>query len=209
MTVEPHRLADGILLRPIVVDDIPAVARAYDRNRAHLAPWDPRREEEFFTEAGQDVRFRHLSAARRDGRGERWVLVATGAALDSAVADAPDTSESEPATAAAKFEIVGSVALSAIELGPFRNARLGYWLDGAFAGRGLATAAVSRVCDIAAEHIGLHRIEAGTLLENTASQRVLAKCGFTEFGVAPRYLHINGAWRDHRMFQRILFDDEP
>ena len=45
-------------------------------------------------------------------------------------------------------------------------------------------------------------------MENTASQRVLAKCGFEQFGFAPKYLHINGAWRDHRMFQRILFDED-
>jgi ribosomal-protein-alanine N-acetyltransferase len=184
MNSDPHRLADDILLRPIVATDVPAMARAYDRNRGHLAPWDPLREEEFFTEAWQTAGFRQLDSARREGRGERWVLIA------------PDG------------EIFGSVALSAIELGPFRNARLGYWVDGGLAGRGLMTAAVGRVCEIAAGQLGLHRLEAGTLVENAASQRVLAKCGFEEFGLARAYLHINGAWRDHRMFQRILSDDE-
>jgi ribosomal-protein-alanine N-acetyltransferase len=27
--------------------------------------------------------------------------------------------------------------------------------------------------------------------------------------MAPRYLHIDGQWRDHRMFQRILHDGPP
>lgn len=27
--------------------------------------------------------------------------------------------------------------------------------------------------------------------------------------MAPRYLHIGGEWRDHRLFQRILHDDDP
>jgi len=52
----------------------------------------------------------------------------------------------------------------------------------------------------------LHRVEAGTLLHNTASQRVLERCGFEYYGTAPRYLFIRGAWRDHRLYQRILHD---
>jgi ribosomal-protein-alanine N-acetyltransferase len=184
VTIQPLTLAPDILLRPITLADAAAMVRAYDRNRAHLAPWDPIREPEFFTEVGQAMRLRQVETARAEGRGERWVLT-----------DAED-------------EIVGSLALSAIEHGPFRNARLGYWVDGGLAGRGLITAAVGRICRIASDVLGLHRIEAGTLLENAASQRVLTKCGFEEFGLARKYLQINGAWRDHRMFQRILFDDE-
>lgn len=76
-------------------------------------------------------------------------------------------------------------------------------------GRGLATAAVTQACAAADTELGLHRVEAGTLLDNVPSQRVLAKCGFEEFGVAPSYLYINGAWRDHRLFQRILNDRFP
>ncbi|MER6104301.1 GNAT family protein [Streptomyces sp. NPDC001832] len=48
--------------------------------------------------------------------------------------------------------------------------------------------------------------EQGQRPDNVASQRVLAKCGFEQYGMAPRYLHINGEWRDHRLFQRILHD---
>jgi ribosomal-protein-alanine N-acetyltransferase len=35
---------------------------------------------------------------------------------------------------------------------------------------------------------------------------VLRRCGFTEYGRAPQYLFIAGAWQDHVMFQRILHD---
>lgn len=65
------------------------------------------------------------------------------------------------------------------------------------------------MCRVARDEIGLHRVEAGTLLDNAASQRVLAKAGFTPYGIAPRYLHVNGAWRDHRLFQRLLHDAPP
>lgn len=104
--------------------------------------------------------------------------------------------------------VVGRADLTGIALGPFRSAHLGYWIDARYVGRGLASRAVEKVCRAACE-LGLHRIEAGTLTGNTASQRVLAKCGFERIGTAPRYLHINGAWRDHHLFQRILHDEHP
>ncbi|WP_137989058.1 GNAT family N-acetyltransferase [Streptomyces vilmorinianum] len=106
-------------------------------------------------------------------------------------------------------EIVASATLSGIALGPFRSASLGYWVDARYTGRGLATRLVEEVCRAARDEHGLHRIEAGTVLANHASQRVLAKSGFEKIGTAPRYLHIDGAWRDHHLFQRILHDNPP
>ncbi|MBD0708116.1 MULTISPECIES: GNAT family N-acetyltransferase [unclassified Streptomyces] len=105
--------------------------------------------------------------------------------------------------------VVGAAILSGIVLGPLRSASLGYWVDEEHTGRGLATALTEEVCRAAREELGLHRVEAGTLLDNHASQRVLAKCGFERIGTAPRCLHIDGAWRDHHLFQRILHDDPP
>ncbi|MFF4869897.1 GNAT family N-acetyltransferase [Streptomyces sp. NPDC003444] len=106
-------------------------------------------------------------------------------------------------------EITGVATLSGIVLGPLRSASLGYWIDPHHAGRGLATALVAEACRAARDDLGLHRVEAGTLLDNHASQRVLAKSGFTRIGTAPRLLHIDGAWRDHHLFQRLLHDDPP
>ncbi|MFJ4922218.1 GNAT family N-acetyltransferase [Streptomyces sp. NPDC088725] len=105
--------------------------------------------------------------------------------------------------------IVGEITLSGISLGAFRSAHVGYWIDAEHTGRGLATQAVNEVCRAARDGLGLHRIEAATLLANAASQRVLDKCGFERIGTAPRYLHINGGWRDHLLFQRILHDGPP
>ena len=36
--------------------------------------------------------------------------------------------------------------------------------------------------------------------ENSNSLRVVEKLGLHEVGLAPRYLHIDGDWRDHRVF---------
>ncbi|WP_228984865.1 GNAT family N-acetyltransferase, partial [Streptomyces sp. DH12] len=36
--------------------------------------------------------------------------------------------------------------------------------------------------------------------ENGPSRRVVEKLGFRAEGLRPRYLHIDGAWRDHLVF---------
>jgi ribosomal-protein-alanine N-acetyltransferase len=183
VTEEGIRLADDIVLRPIALSDAAGLARAYDRNRAHLSPWEPIRPDDFFTEQGQLARLKQFDVARGQGQVERWVL------------DRGDG------------EVYGSVTLMNIELGIFLNARLGYWVDAGLNGRGLATAAVLAVCDYARERWNIHRVEAGTNVENFASQRVLLKCGFEEIGVSRAHLFINGRWADSKQFHRILHTD--
>ena len=47
---------------------------------------------------------------------------------------------------------------------------------------------------------GLHRIEVCIRPENTNSLRVVEKLGIREVGFAPLFLHIDGDWRDHRIY---------
>ncbi|MFF4186481.1 GNAT family N-acetyltransferase [Streptomyces sp. NPDC001691] len=177
-------LPGGVVLRLVSPDDAEALHRACLANREYLAPWEPRRPDDFFTVEGQAERIAERLKEFAEGRGVPWVFEDDGA-------------------------VVGTITLSGLVLGPFRSASLGYWVAADRRGRGLAGAGVTRVCAAASDLFGLHRVEAGTLLDNTASQRVLAKSGFESIGVAPRYLHINGQWRDHRLFQRILHDGPP
>ena len=46
-------------------------------------------------------------------------------------------------------------------------------------------------------------VEAGTPVDNLASQRVLERDGFERIGLAARYLLIAGEWRGHVLFQRV------
>jgi [ribosomal protein S5]-alanine N-acetyltransferase len=100
-------------------------------------------------------------------------------------------------------QIAGTVTLSNLVRGPHESANLGYWVAERLNGRGLATKAVGELLPIAFGQLGLHRLEAGTLVDNHASRRVLEKNGFEEIGIARGYLHIGGEWRDHMLFQRI------
>ncbi|MFF2013390.1 GNAT family N-acetyltransferase [Streptomyces sp. NPDC058195] len=185
MTDDIHRLDAEIRLRPVRWDDAASLAASLTRSRAYMQPREPVRPDHFYTEQGQQERLAGLLADCAAGRARAWVL-----------ADEEDRA-------------VGGFNVNGIVLGPLCSGALGYWVDVEYAGRGLATAAVRRICEVARDGLGLHRIEAGTMVDNIASQRVLAKCGFEQYGTAPRFLHINGDWRDHRLFQRILHDGPP
>jgi [ribosomal protein S5]-alanine N-acetyltransferase len=99
--------------------------------------------------------------------------------------------------------IAGTISVSDVVRGAFHNAHVGYWVDVARNGRGLATQAVADVVEFAFGRGRLHRLQAATLVDNHASQRVLEKNEFERIGLARRYLHIGGDWRDHILFQRI------
>ena len=94
------------------------------------------------------------------------------------------------------------ISLSNVVPGAFRSANVGYFVDGSRNGRGLATRALETVAEHAFGELALHRLEAGSLVDNIASQRVLEKNGFECIGLARSYLRIAGAWRDHLLFQR-------
>jgi [ribosomal protein S5]-alanine N-acetyltransferase len=98
-------------------------------------------------------------------------------------------------------QVAGRITLNEIVRGPFQSCHMGYWVAADYNGRGLATGAVRDIIRVAFEELGLHRIEAGTLLHNVRSQRVLERNGFIRFGVAPAYLQIAGRWQDHAMYQ--------
>lgn len=173
----------GFEIRELTATDVAALAEAYQRNREHLAPWDPYRPPSFYTLPGQtEVVGRQLEAVRA-GTLLAWVLT-DGAA------------------------ILGRVSLNNIVRGPFCSTSIGYWVDVGHLGRGLASAAVEFACDRARQS-GLHRVEASTLVHNQGSQAVLARAGFELYGTASRYLHIAGRWQDHRLYQRILHDGPP
>ena len=59
-----RELPGGHILRLRREEDAAALAAAYTRNRGHLAPCDPTRSDEFFTEAGQRTRTLELLALR-------------------------------------------------------------------------------------------------------------------------------------------------
>ncbi|MCC2319115.1 GNAT family N-acetyltransferase [Cellulomonas chengniuliangii] len=170
MTLTAH------VTRPIDLDDAPALVDVLHANRAFLAPWEPVRDESYFTLEGQREVVRHALEAQGAGLGRAHVIVHDG-------------------------RVVGRATLAGVVRGALQSCALSYWVAAEHNGRGLATASVGELLDVAFTELGLHRVQAETLPHNAASQRVLARNGFVRYGLAPRYLRIAGAWQDHVMHQ--------
>jgi ribosomal-protein-alanine N-acetyltransferase len=166
-------MAASSRIRPVTVDDAATLADLYSANRDFLAPFEPIRPTDFFTTAGQRARLE-----RPPSNSYRFAIVNDGA-------------------------IAGIIALSNVVHGAFDSGNVGYFVDRDHNGRGLATEAVGALAAFAFGQLALHRLEAGTLLDNVPSQRVLEKNGFERIGLARRYLKIAGEWRDHVLFQRL------
>jgi ribosomal-protein-alanine N-acetyltransferase len=168
--------------RLITLDDALRLAQLLQANRSFLAPWEPVRGDDYFTVDGQmaDVR---LALERHQ----------QGSTLPHVIVDESG-------------QVVGRVTLNGIVRGPFQSCSVGYWVSATANGRGIATAAVRDIKRLAFDELGLHRLEAGTLLHNVASQRVLERNGFARFGIAPAYLNIAGQWQDHALYQVVRTD---
>ncbi|MFE3288535.1 GNAT family N-acetyltransferase, partial [Streptomyces sp. NPDC059233] len=150
---------NGVEMRGLELGDAAALAEALKRNRAYMQAYEPIRPDAYYTEAGQLDRIEGMLADRDGGRLAPWLLVDT-----------------------AGGEVVGAINLGSIVFGALCSGGVGYWVDTAWHGKGLASAALAELLRVAREELGLHRVEAGTLIDNKASQRVLQKAGFEEYG---------------------------
>lgn len=162
------------MIRQLRVEDAEELAALYRANREFLAPFEPERPPDFFTAEGQREQLEQRLAA-----GTHAFAILDGDA------------------------IAGTVNLFHIVREALQSGTIGYWVDSARNGRGLATGAVADIVAYAFGELDLHRVEAATLVDNVSSQRVLEKCGFERIGIARRFLRIAGEWRDFVLFQRI------
>jgi len=184
MEISPSEIAQPLLLtarlRLVAPDESLAAALAdfHERNRAHLAPWDPPADLAFFTEADQARRLREGAAAFAAGTGYRWLLQPIG----------------DP------HRVIGSINFSNIVRGAFQSCNLGYALDQAFEGQALMTEALRcAIGEVFSARINLHRVQAAYRPENWRSAEVLKRLGFHDEGLCNDYLFIDGLWRVHRL----------
>ncbi|WP_322047655.1 GNAT family protein [Paraburkholderia sp. J67] len=103
--------------------------------------------------------------------------------------------------------IVGRVNLVGVARPYFNRATLGYRIGASFAGKGLASQAVSLAMELAANDLRLSRVEAVVRPQNIGSIRVLERNGFAAFGRATRSMYFQGEWHDLVHYERHL--DEP
>lgn len=172
----PAVLASGeVVLRPLRRRDGRAWKRVRADNAQWLAPWEATSPVPDAPPPSFGQLRRELARQGREGRSLPFVLEVDG-------------------------RLAGQVTVGAIMWGSLRSGQVGYWIDRRLAGRGITPRAVAMVADHCFFTVGLHRLEVNIRPENTASLRVVAKLGLREEGLRRAYLHIDGAWRDHRSF---------
>jgi ribosomal-protein-alanine N-acetyltransferase len=180
----PVTLQHGpVVLAPLRQRDSGAWERVRRENAEWLRPWEatlpPGSEPGPSTFAGL---VRTLSRQAREGRMLPWLVWY------------------EPDGDRSRRQLAGQLTVSGIVGGSASWAQIGYWVDQRLAGRGIIPTAVALAVDYCFRRMGLHRVEIAIRPENVRSLRVVAKLGFRPEGLRPRYLHIDGDWRDHLVF---------
>jgi [ribosomal protein S5]-alanine N-acetyltransferase len=170
------RLAEGpVGLRPIRLRDASAWQAVRQRNAVWLRPWEATRPGEPISDLTFGQMVRRLRSEARGGRTLPFIVTYEG-------------------------RLVGQLTVAGITWGSLCSAHIGYWVDQDYAGRGIMPTAVALACDHCFFRVGLHRIEICIRPENRNSRRVVEKLGFREEGLRPRFLHIDGDWRDHLVY---------
>ena len=176
--------ADRLTLRPLKMRDKKSWDSVRLANHDWLSPWEATRPaiEGEENSGALPTFYQMVRQHHRDGRNCRSLSLGIWFRQDGS------------------NQFVGQITLGGIVLGALRGAHIGYWIDSRFANRGLTTSAVNLLTEYAFTDLNLHRIEINVRPENSASIRVAEKCGYTLESVRPRFLHIDGQWRDHNSF---------
>ncbi len=172
-----------VYLRAPRVSDQHAWTELRTASRSFLEPWEPKWPADALSRAAFRRRLRRLARDARENTGHGFFVFRR----DDDV-------------------LLGGVTLSNLQRGISMSCSLGYWIGAPHARQGLMCEAITSLLPFVFETLGLHRLEAACLPDNTASQGLLRKLGFHEEGYARDYLRINGQWQDHLLFAMLSGD---
>lgn len=173
----------GLSLRVPQMSDFAQWSQLREMSRAFLTPWEPIWPSDDLARSGFRRRLRRYEEDLAADRAYPFLIFRERDEM-----------------------LVGGVTLANVRRGIVQAGTIGYWIGAPFAGNGYMTAALKVLLPSLFGELNLHRIEAACIPTNTASVRVLEKCGFVREGKARRYLCINGVWQDHYLFG-LLADD--
>jgi ribosomal-protein-alanine N-acetyltransferase len=174
--------AGEVALRPLRIRDKSQWDRVRSTNRQWLTPWEATLPTVPGDDSSMDLPrfFQMVNFNNREGRAGRAVSLIIWY----------------------QGQLVGQITMGGITYGASRGAHIGYWIDSAHANQGITTKAVETMTNYGLDVLHLHRIEINLRPENVASRRVAEKVGYHLEGERPRFLHIDGQWRDHLCFVR-------
>jgi [ribosomal protein S5]-alanine N-acetyltransferase len=178
----PVIVTERMVLHVSELDEVGKIVRYLLRNKEHLRPWEPKRDDLYFTEkaweAGPD-RDRHEA---RTGQAYRFRML-----LKTSL----------------RGEYIGTISLRDIRPWPAYHATIGYSLDHELEGQGLMTEGVEAVIRFGFEQVNLRRIEACFMPSNVRSERLLTSLGFQVEGLLRSSMEVDGRWEDHQICSLI------
>ncbi|MFA7198261.1 MAG: GNAT family N-acetyltransferase [Methanoculleus sp.] len=105
-------------------------------------------------------------------------------------------------------EFVGQCALLPVDYSP-GSFLIGYQLDDTCWRRGYGTLACTFLAYFAFTVLDGYRLNGDTVADNTASRRVMERCGFVQEGIQRRYWHARGGYYDRLLFGLLASDLTP
>lgn len=166
---------DRLIVRLASNQDAAAIARYYRDNRKFLAPFEPQRPEEFFTDKYWRMQVERNLLEFNHNQSLRLFLFERSAPKD----------------------VIGILNFNQFFKGPFQSCVMGYSLAEPKQGRGYMFEAVKTVIPYVFDELNFHRVMANYMPHNHRSGNLLKRLGFTVEGYARDYLLINGKWEDH------------
>lgn len=168
------------VMRLAEVADAQRLLRYREQNREHLAPWEPLRDEDYYT---LDHCVQTLAESREATRLDRaypfYALDLSGR------------------------EILATFTFANVVRGAFQACHLGYSIALPRQGQGLMREVLEAALPWAFRELDMHRVMANYMPRNERSGRLLERLGFEREGYAKRYLQIAGTWEDHVLTSRI------
>lgn len=174
-----HPVNDHIFLKLLELQDAPALYDLIDSGREYLREWLP-----------------WVDQTRQVEDTARFIQTALGQFA---------ASNGFQAGILYQGQLAGVVGFHQIDWHN-RNTALGYWLGATYQGRGIMTAAVQAMVDIAFNEYHLHRVEIQAAVTNRKSRAIPERLGFTQEGVIRQAERLLDRFVDHAVYGMLAPD---
>lgn len=153
----------------------------YEENMSHLEPWEPLRDNSFYTLPYQKASLTAEHNLMSEGKLIRYWIFRK---------DNP-------------YEIIGCFCFQNFLKEPYKSCCLGYKLSQKHLHQGYAREAIQKGIDLLFNEYHLHRIEAFVIPCNKPSRRLLRHLGFHNEGLCCSFARVQGTWTDHCRYALI------
>ena len=166
-------IGDGVVLRPFVQNDPPAIFETVKRNEQHLIEFMRWLTPDYSLETASDFVERSIDNAEKK-ESLSFGIFRSGSFLGS----------------------IGFVYLDT----NVRKTEIGYWIDKGEEGKGIISAATEKLIDLAFNEFGMNKVEIRCSVKNIRSAAVPKRFGFVQEGRLRHSDILNGQFHDFYVF---------